>query len=156
MECLIGKKFNRLLVLSKNSKTKSGNTKYLCICDCGNKSIVNGSKLKNQTTKSCGCFRRDQNTTHGLSTKNKREYSSWQNMKSRCSNPNATQYKDYGGSGVRVCKRWHSFKNFFDDMGDRPKGKTLDRINCYGNYTPNNCKWSTYSEQQYNRKNRKK
>jgi len=88
-------------------------------------------------------------TTH---TSSSPTYKSWHTMMQRCTNPNNTQYKDYGGRGIAVCKRWHVFKNFLTDMGIRPEGMTLDRKNNDKGYTPKNCKWSTRSEQQRNRR----
>ena len=81
----------------------------------------------------------------------KREYNSWYSMKERCLNPNKDNYSAYGGRGIKICDRWlESFDNFVDDMGKRPEGTTLDRIDSNGNYEPSNCKWSTYSEQTLN------
>lgn len=74
-------------------------------------------------------------------------------MRRRCNNKGAVQYKYYGGKGVRVCKRWRRFEDFLADMGPRPKGKTLDRIDNTGNYTPSNCRWATQSEQTRNQRN---
>lgn len=73
-------------------------------------------------------------------------------MKNRCLNPNATDYARYGGRGITICERWLTFANFLADMGERPEGRTLDRINNSGNYEPGNCRWATASEQQLNKR----
>lgn len=79
------------------------------------------------------------------------EYQVWDSMKQRCNNPNNKKYHLYGGRGIRVCERWLDFNNFLEDIGRRPKGKyTIDRINPDGDYEPTNCRWATYSEQNYN------
>lgn len=84
-------------------------------------------------------------------------YGIWKNMNGRCYNKNAPNHCDYGGRGIRVCDRWrHSFKNFLDDMGDRPTtNHSIDRIDNDGNYSPENCKWSTRFEQNHNQRVRK-
>jgi hypothetical protein len=82
-------------------------------------------------------------------------YRSWAGMIQRCTNPKASGYHKYGGRGIRVCDRWKIFKNFLDDMGERPIGKTIDRIDNNGNYEPSNCKWSTPYEQTHNQRPRK-
>lgn len=87
---------------------------------------------------------------HGMH--NTKTYHSWEQMKQRCLNPKATRYPTYGGVGITICERWSEFKNFYEDMGIRPAGTTLDRINPYGNYEPNNCRWATYKEQVHNRR----
>ena len=80
-------------------------------------------------------------------------YSTWIGMKVRCYNPKRTNYQYYGARGIKVCQRWlDDFWNFVEDMGDRPEGHTLDRIETDGNYEPSNCKWSTHSEQASNKR----
>jgi hypothetical protein len=79
-------------------------------------------------------------------------YSSWSSMKQRCNNPSAARYRDYGGRGISYCERWELFDNFHADMGLRPWGKSLDRIDVNGNYEPANCRWATQSEQSKNQR----
>lgn len=83
-------------------------------------------------------------------------YTSWAGMFQRCYNLNNKSFPYYGGRGIRVCVKWHSFINFYEDMGDRPKGMSLDRIDNDGNYEPSNCRWATTSEQNKNKRGSKK
>jgi hypothetical protein len=89
---------------------------------------------------------------HGQAARRTSEYRTWGDMISRCYNPNHPDYKNYGGRGILVCNRWMRFENFFEDMGKRPTGLQLDRINNDGNYTPTNCRWATRSVQMNNRR----
>lgn len=81
-----------------------------------------------------------------------REYKSWNAMKQRCNNPKNPQYKDYGGRGITYVDKWESFKGFYEDMGKRPEGTTLDRIDVDKNYCKENCRWATRKQQQHNQR----
>lgn len=136
-----------------------GGGKWLCSCDCGNQKIILGSSIARGDTKSCGCLRKKvtakrdkERSTHGMYKS--REYKTWMSMKERCNNKNHSAFKSYGGRGIQVCDRWQSsFKNFYADMGDRPAGCSLDRINNDKGYSPENCRWATSKQQQSNRRN---
>lgn len=161
----IGLRYGRLLVISF-AFTKRGNSFWNCQCDCGSKKTVLGFALQMRPTTSCGCFQREcaakqganfHTTTHGHSPKLKPSptYKSWQAAKDRCTRKDSTGFKYYGGRGIKICGRWiNSFENFLKDMGIRPIGKSIERKNTNGNYTPKNCKWATPKEQQANRRDR--
>lgn len=149
---LKGRRFGRLVVLEEGDKTKEGLIRWHCLCDCGREKIVSGKDLRKNRTKSCGCFQKDV-LSKLKSTHNQTDsptYKSWKGMHRRCYNSNYKRYPDYGGRGIGVCERWHSFENFLEDMGERPKGKTIDRIDPDGNYEPSNCRWATPEEQSRN------
>ncbi len=153
---LTGKKFGRLKVLALAPKSSPGKTRWKCACDCGSNSIVESAQLKSGNTKSCGCLRdelsRLRTKTHGLS--DTPTYRTWSDMKGRCFRTLNRDYPDYGGRGITVCDRWkNSFEDFVSDMGERPKGSTIDRIDVDGNYEPGNCRWATSKQQQRNKRN---
>ena len=84
-----------------------------------------------------------------------REYTSWRGILQRCTNPNIKNYSNYGGRGIRVCKRWIKFGNFYQDMGKRPPGKSIDRKDNNKNYKKSNCRWATPTEQRRNQRTQK-
>ena len=161
---MIGQKFNRLTIIKEEEKIKYEKCtvrRFLCRCECGNEKIIIWQHLKSGKIKSCGCLNNEvrskriveYSTKHGLY--HHPLYKLYQNMKHRCYNENNTKWEHYGGRGIKVCDRWlgeDGVVNFINDMGERPIGHTLDRINNDGDYEPSNCKWSTYKEQNKNRR----
>lgn len=148
---LTGQRFGKFLVTEEGPR-KNGRTTWVCQCDCGAIRTVGVGPLRSGKSTSCGC----KNGTRGLGVKqNKRVdnplYAVWHRMKSRCFNPNEPRYDRYGGRGITVSERWMEFDNFVADMGERPEGASLDRINNDGNYEPGNCRWATPAEQTRNR-----
>lgn len=146
--------FGRLTVLKELSP--SNGRRILCRCSCGEVKEFPYANLISGNTKSCGCYRRqrtaEKNTTHGLHSVP--EYSIWKQMRQRCSNPNNDRFQDYGGRGVTVCERWHSFENFLLDMGSRPSVEhSIERRENESGYCPENCYWGTRIEQGNNKRN---
>jgi hypothetical protein len=155
---LESKRFGKLVALYSLEKKYFGNLIWMCKCDCGNEVEIPSNRLMKGDTKSCGCLRKE--TAKDQAVKNKkhgycasRTYKSWQSMKARCMNPTSPDYEEYGGRGITVCDRWkNSFENFLTDMGERPKGMTLDRKENDRGYFKNNCRWATPTQQQHNRR----
>lgn len=147
---LTGQKFGQLTVLSATGKTNQGTYIWACLCDCGKESIVRSDHLTGGKTKTCGCLR-DENARKRMTKHGKYkspEYAAWHGMQSRCYNDGSSSPR-YKYRGIKVCDRWlESFDNFYADMGDKPSSKhSLDRIDNDGNYTPENCRWATASQQ---------
>jgi hypothetical protein len=146
---LSGQRFSRLVAIGPlNLLSARGRDIYWnCLCDCGNSTIIRSADLVRGKTRSCGCLKKEiqighkYNLKHGhhLSEKPSTTYVSWMGMKQRCIDPKHISYPRYGGRGIAVCTRWMDFENFLNDMGERPAGLSLDRIDNEGNYESNNC-----------------
>lgn len=167
---LIGNKFGRLLVVKESTNRHgNGSVGWICECDCGVVKEISSNKLTcKKPTRSCGCLLKETSmrlgksqTTHGRSKKD-RTYTSWRKMRERCLNENSHNYKWYGGRGIKICSGLDSFEKFLIITGDRPKNKSIDRIDNSGNYSCGKCeecinnywqmnlKWSTQKEQMRN------
>lgn len=153
---IAGAKFGRLTVLRPTNKRYGGQIVWLCRCECGQRTEVIAGNLKSGSTRSCGCFKKDYSLRHGHARRGGRSptQSSWTSMRQRCLNPGHPRYPEWGGRGIEVCERWGRFENFLADMGPRPRGTSLDRIDVYGNYEPGNCRWATPYQQANNKRER--
>lgn len=146
-------RFNRWETLSSfEGNIHTGRVR--CKCNCGTIKSVIVENLVYGNSKSCGCLFFEVMTVHGHSgNRQTSTYKSWHMMLQRCNNENYDGYAAYGGRGIKVCKRWHKFVNFLADMGERPAGKTLDRIDNNRGYYKSNCRWASKKEQMGNRRN---
>lgn len=145
----VGERHGRLAVRVERTP---GQPVIQATCDCGAEVTIRIGEWGK--TKSCGCYRREvtiaRSTRHGQA--NTPVYMAWADMVHRCSNPDHKRWPDYGGRGITVCERWRDFANFYADMGERPSGLTLDRIDNERGYEPSNCRWASRSTQSKNRR----
>lgn len=146
---LTGKRFGRWTVLSFAGR-RQRHSLWLCRCECGGEHLVDGFNLKRGS--STGCVKHPVAKTHGMA--GTPEWNAWRNAEFRCTNPNYTFWADYGGRGIKFL--FTSFEQFFAELGPRPAGKSLDRIENDGHYEPGNVRWATPKEQIANRRPRKK
>lgn len=155
---LTGKIFGRLRVLGPAPMPKGRGTYWRCVCECGAEKIVRRDCLVGGGSKSCGCLQREvvvaHSYRHGGAVRGKadRAYVSWKAMLDRCCNPKHEAYERYAGRGITVCARWMDFKNFRADMGERPTGLTLERVDNDKGYERDNCEWVTPKAQANNRR----
>lgn len=141
---LVGQKFNMLTVEADlGDRASNGEIIWLCLCDCGNYTWVKTTNLKYGNTGSCGCAQYDRSINNTDGYMREPAYVSWRAMKKRCFDKSNKSYPHYGGRGITVCERWMKYENFKADMGERPFGKTLHRLDeKHGDYEPDNCIWS--------------
>lgn len=153
---LSGRRFGKLLVISRGEDFQNKEPRWVCLCACGEECLVRGSKLRANRTKSCGCHRgaaiAETHRTHGQSRT--RLYRAWNSMRQRCDPNRAAEFPRYSGSGIRVCREWERFEPFYEwaTANGYRADLSIDRIDGCGNYTPDNCRWATPLEQSQNLK----
>jgi len=149
----VGETFGRLTVLREVepafvSTTGKKKRRVLCRCSCGQEKSCELVSIKRGVVSSCGCISKELRTTHGQYKSG--AYASWKSLISRGTGRSCPE--NYYDRGIRVCERWKDFKNFYEDMGDRPEGMSIDRVDNDGDYEPTNCRWATMKQQLRNRR----
>jgi hypothetical protein len=159
---LSGRRFGKLTAVGFTDRNSTGQIRWLCRCDCGGETkVVTTMLLRGIRTQCRACSNRyigDIRVTHGMARRGGQStpaWRSWQAMKIRCFCTTDHNYPNYGGRGIRMCERWLDFANFLADMGERPAGTTIDRIDVNGHYEPGNCRWATPTEQSRNQRTNK-
>ena len=147
-----GDKFNNLTAVVFSHRAEIGGHRYWVFdCDCGTRICRIASRVATGKIKHCGCKKHnplyvDGRTNHPL-------HKIWLGMRARCNNPNVKSYKDYGAKGIKICDRWSDFAAFAEDMGERPYGYTIERLDIDLGYSPENCVWASMKAQARNKSN---
>ena len=152
---LTGIRFTKLVAIRLHGTNHNKHRVWECLCDCGKTVYPTAQGLYSGKTKSCGCWRPERPAKHGFTRRTARvssTYYCWTAMRDRCNNANNPAYTTFGGRGIKVCDRWDEFPNFLTDMGERPQGLQIERIDKDGNFQPGNCKWATVSEKGFNKR----
>lgn len=156
---LTGQVFGRLTVVRRSQERHSSRQAlWDCECECGSKAVALSARLRAGRTRSCGCLRKQTAAKQGRLNASHRmtgtpTYRSWRAMHERCLDPSSKRYCDYGGRGISVCSEWRSFESFYSDMGVRPRGATLGRVDNDAGYCKANCAWQGRLPQARNRRN---
>lgn len=155
---LTGQRFGRLVAIRPGEPNKWGASTWVCLCDCGTEKVTDAAGMRRGVIKSCGCLKRgpreDWQRNPGKHGGSKHPlYSTWANMRRRCTNPADKSWPDYGGRGISVAPEWDDFWRFVEYMGERPAGYSLDRIDNDGDYRPGNVRWAPARVQTNNRRN---
>jgi hypothetical protein len=159
---LVGQRFGRLTVVSGPISDGSGHRKWFCVCDCRGTALIATKRLRNGHTRSCGCLVQDTARENGRHSKGAPRHGMsrtsthniWKSMISRATGKESVNVRERY-QHIAVCDRWRVFENFLADMGVRPAGLTLERVDNSRGYEPSNCKWATYTEQSRNRRPRR-
>jgi len=147
---LTGNTYGRLYVLGFAGVNPHGQADWVCECSCGNSKVITGGRMATGNTASCGCLHTETITSHGMvGTKT---YRAWEGMSRRCRSNNTHTREYYWNRGISVCEEWKTFEIFYADMGEAPKGLTLERIDNDAGYSKANCKWATWADQALNKR----